>query len=85
MSEWGFTSPDSARRRMKADNEEFSLKISDMSRTVLEQDKEIRELKDRALTRQTELGKARAAEAHMRGYIERVKEIDRQSSPNGDG
>lgn len=87
MSKWGYQSIETVLRLMNRKNgkQEAAEMIAGMSKTILDQEREaallkktISEQKDEIRVAEIEKGLARAAEAHMRGYIERVKELDPQ-------
>ena len=66
----------SVERWIKTRRSELCQRVTDMSQHILEQDKEMQTLRDKLLQLHAEVTMARSAEAHMRGYIERVKELD---------
>lgn len=76
MSKWGYVSTDLAKRKFENDPDEAARMVSEMASAIIDQEKTIDGLKDEIMSLQTTVAGARAAEAHMRGYIERVRELD---------
>lgn len=76
MSKWGYVSEDSAKQKFESNPDTAAKMVGDMSMVLIDQEKEIDSLKSELLTERTKLMGAQASEAHMRGYIERVRELD---------
>ena len=76
MSKWGFVDAASATRKFESDPAQAAEMVSDMSKMVLDQEKEISAQKDKIIEIGLQLSGARLSEGQLRGYIERVKETD---------
>lgn len=77
MSEWGFISPSGAKSKFEIDPDVAAETVSTMSMLILNQEKEISDLKDELILRSVETGRAQTVEARLIGYIERVREMDK--------
>lgn len=76
MSRWGYVSASGAIDKFTGDPKEAGRMVEEMAKLVIDQDKEISDLKSKVIELQTGLMLARGGEAHLRGYVERVKELD---------
>ena len=85
MSEWGKKYADDVmltlgkkggKLKIAETVEEMSQFILDIEQETIVLNNEISNLKDKLLDAEIKKGLARAAEAHMSGYIQRVRELD---------
>ena len=83
MSIWGRKDKATIERWIRRDRKNLCDNVSLMTHTILELENQIKELRDRLTTKDEELlnkhielNFARAAEAHLKGYVERVRELD---------
>ena len=85
MSKWGHVSSTNAKRKFEHDPKDAASMVAEMSGVVVDQEKAIDGLKSQIMGLQTNLMMARSAEAHLNGYVERVRELDPEPSGPGDG
>lgn len=76
MSKWGFISKSQVTEKFEGAPGETADMVSEMSSHILDLEGEVSDLKAKLLDAEMAKGVAQAAEAHMRGYIERVRELD---------
>lgn len=76
MSKWGYVDAGTAKRKFEADANEAAKMVADMASCVIDQEKEINQLKNDLINSRMSEGGAKAAAARMEGYIERVRETD---------
>lgn len=76
MSKWGFVSKSSAASKFKTNPDEAAAMVEDMASAIVSYETTIDGLKSQVMELQTGLMCSRAAEAHLKGYVERVRELD---------
>jgi len=76
MSKWGHVSKTAAKMKFENQPDDAASMVCDMSAKIIEHEKSIYDLKDQIISLQTDLVFSKAAEAHLKGYVERVKDLD---------
>ena len=76
MSKWGRVEKYTAKMKFENQPDEAFDMVVEMSAAVIDRDKEIDGLKDKVMYLQEQLMMSKATEGHLKGYVERVKELD---------
>ena len=76
MSKWGYMSKGLAEERIDDDPEKAAETMAEMAKAVEDQEVEISAQKDKIIELESQIRPLAAGNAHLAGYIERVKELD---------